>query len=317
MRFWRPGAKRLGLDAIALGHTADDQAETFVMRLARQAGVDGLSGMQKRIEHRGMTFIRPMLGARREDLRALLAERGIGWINDPSNEDTRFDRVRIRKTLALLADLGIDAGTLSAVAGNLSTAKDALDHQMRVAARALVSLQAGSVAIDFNGYLALPFDLQRRLVQHALAWVSGSYYVPRGQALAGIIDRISHAPAATLQGCEMRRVGNKIWIFRELRPAQNSRSGIGELWDNRYRILAPSEFEGRTSGLAVAAVGPEGLAQCPDWRDMALPRRVLLSSPAVWDGARLIAAPLAGLAQNWQAVLERGEDTFFAAHITH
>jgi tRNA(Ile)-lysidine synthase len=50
---------------------------------------------------------------------------------------------------------------------------------------------------------------------------------------------------------------------------------------------------------------------------LGVPRGVLLASPAVWQGAELVAAPLVGRSQNWQAVLERGEDAFFAAHMTH
>lgn len=308
---------RCGLDAIALGHTADDQAETFVMRLARQAGVDGLSGMQGRIKYNGVTFIRPLLGAGRDELRADLQARGIDWVDDPSNEDPGFDRVRIRKALALLADVGIDAATLGKVAGNLASARDALEHQMHKAARDLVSLQAGAVAMDAAGFDALPSDLRRRLILHVLWWITGAYYAPRGSALALVLGQISQARTVTLQGCELRRRGGKLWIFRELKPATRASSPIGQPWDNRWRLVAPPDFEGDISSLSVKAFGAQGLAECPDWRDLGLPRGVLLSSPAVWDGARLIAAPLAGRAQNWQAVSERGEDTFFAAHITH
>ena len=67
----------------------------------------------------------------------------------------------------------------------------------------------------------------------------------------------------------------------------------------------------------IRALGAKGLRSFADWRDLGVPRGVLLASPAVWQGAELVAAPLVGRSQNWQAVLERGEDAFFAAHMTH
>jgi len=91
----------------------------------------------------------------------------------------------------------------------------------------------------------------------------------------------------------------------------------GELWDNRWHLVPPVGGIGPKDTPTLCALGAEGLQYCTDWRDLGIPRAVLLSTPAVWNGARLIAAPLAGWPQNWQARLNRGEDTFFAAHITH
>ena len=308
---------RRQLDVIALGHTADDQAETFLMRLARRAGVDGLSAMPDRFEREGMTWIRPLLGARRAALQAYLESNGIQWVDDPSNEDTRYDRVRIRNALAILEGIGIEAEALSVVAQNMSAAKDALNHQMQQTARAYVSLHAGAVAIDVAGLNAQPFEIRRRLIAHALKWVNGAYYAPRSAALGDVMAALATAPSATLQGCELRHRAGKLWIFRELQVVSGMACDIRGLWDGRWRIVPPAQFSADTSDLTVGALGADGLKLCPDWRDLGLPRGVLLSSPAVWQGARLVAAPLAGTSQNWQAVLERGKDTFFAVHMTH
>jgi tRNA(Ile)-lysidine synthase len=78
----RLGARR-GLRTVALGHTEDDIAETFLMRLARDAGVDGLAAMAARRDVAGVVFLRPLLRASRADLRAWLLGRGLPWADDP------------------------------------------------------------------------------------------------------------------------------------------------------------------------------------------------------------------------------------------
>src|SRR5690606_38404014 len=69
-------ALRRGLTQVAIAHTADDQAETFLMRLAREAGLDGLAGMRSTWEQDGVTFIRPLLVIGRADLRGYLSRHG-------------------------------------------------------------------------------------------------------------------------------------------------------------------------------------------------------------------------------------------------
>jgi tRNA(Ile)-lysidine synthase len=89
-------ARARGIDAVLLGHTADDQAETVLMRLARGSGVDGLSGMAALRRADGITWARPLLGTRRALVAGLAAGRGHGLAEDPSNADPRFFRVRAR-----------------------------------------------------------------------------------------------------------------------------------------------------------------------------------------------------------------------------
>src|SRR5580693_5632965 len=79
-------------DAIALGHTRDDQAETFLLRLLRGAGARGLASMYPR---RG-TIVRPLLGCRRNELRAYLEDRRLTWVDDESNADVAIARNRVR-----------------------------------------------------------------------------------------------------------------------------------------------------------------------------------------------------------------------------
>lgn len=88
-------ADRLGFTAIALGHTADDQVETVLFRILRGTGIAGLAGIPYRRGH----FIRPLLDVRRREILAFLAKRRISFVSDPSNQDRRYARARIRHDL--------------------------------------------------------------------------------------------------------------------------------------------------------------------------------------------------------------------------
>ncbi len=89
----------LGLDAIATGHHADDVAETFLLRLARGSGPDGLAGLKPVSHVDGVTFIRPLLNVRDADLRKFLAERGMAWREDSTNADTSIPRNNVRHVI--------------------------------------------------------------------------------------------------------------------------------------------------------------------------------------------------------------------------
>ncbi len=96
-------AERQGVRKIALGHTLDDRLETFLMRARQGSGWHGLAGLMPDSyspawpEGRVLMLLRPLLAFERENLREELRARGIGWIEDPSNEADRFERVRMRR----------------------------------------------------------------------------------------------------------------------------------------------------------------------------------------------------------------------------
>ncbi|WP_074221721.1 tRNA lysidine(34) synthetase TilS [Rhodovulum sp. ES.010] len=285
-----------GIGRVALGHTRDDQAETVLMRLARGAGLDGLSAMAPDRQAGGLTWLRPFLDLSRADLRAYLTARGQRWIDDPTNEDEGFDRVRIRQALAVLGPLGVTAEGLAATARRLASARAALAHCTADAAARVAEEDRGDVLLSEVGLDALPEEIARRLLNAALTWVASADYPPRAEALLEMRATLAHAPRATLHGCLIARGGGQLRISREPAAVVRAVAAPGALWDGRWCVDGSVE-----GGEEVRALGESGLAQCPDWRESGLPRASLLASPAVWRGDRLVAAPLAGRAEGWRA----------------
>jgi tRNA(Ile)-lysidine synthase len=93
-------AARLGCGKIALGHTADDQAETVLFRILRGTGIAGLAG----IPYRRGPIVRPLLDVRRLQILTFLARRKLDYLRDPSNLDRHYARVRIRKDVLPLLE---------------------------------------------------------------------------------------------------------------------------------------------------------------------------------------------------------------------
>ncbi|HIP22434.1 MAG TPA: tRNA lysidine(34) synthetase TilS, partial [Rhodobacteraceae bacterium] len=168
-------AKRQGLRDIVLGHTLDDQAETVLMRLARGSGVDGLAGMAGIRREGGLNWHRPMLGVRRAELRAYLREAGVGWVDDPSNDDLRYDRIKARQALEVLAPLGLSRERLAETAAHMRRARGALEvATLALAERCVEVSEAGELGL--SGFENAPREVQLRLLAAGLGWVSGAGY---------------------------------------------------------------------------------------------------------------------------------------------
>lgn len=301
-----------GIGTIALGHTLDDQAETFVMRLARGSGVDGLAAMRRSWDQDGITFARPLLRCRREGLRCILRDRGLAWVDDAANSDPTYDRSRTREALIVLEGLGLSALRLSDVSAHLAQAREALDTTMLEAARQIAQIEWGDVVIDHSGLMSLHPDLSRRLLLAAMRWINGEDYPPRGEALSALMARISKGESATLQGCDLRISKGNLRITREVGALRGVVCDLDTLWDGRWRMTGPD-----VPGARILALGEEGLKFCPDRRDSPLPARSLMATPAVWRGKTVLSAPLAGLENGWSATLLPRQKHDFAARIKH
>lgn len=299
-------AKKHGVAAIALGHTADDQAETFLMRLARGSGVDGLSSMEPIRVEDGVMWVRPLLGVRREALRGYLAEIGAAYVDDPSNEDESYDRVKVRQALGTLGALGIDVPKISKTTERLRSAKQVVYTATRDLSLACCEVTlAGELKVDQERLLSGQRSLQLRIMSEAVRFVSGSYYAPRAYLIENVLDQLAGSfSAATLHGCIVRSDGGGLIIRRE--PGKTEEPvAVGQIWDGRWKLSGGDQGE-------ISALGEDGLAQCVGWRGTGWSREALLTTPAVREGGELVAAPLAGVSNGWSAEVSL-KNPFFEA----
>jgi len=195
------------------GHNLDDQVETFLLRLARGSGLDGLAGMAPQAPwpvpgFGQLTLMRPMLGLSRDQLRAYLSDLGQAWLDDPMNEDAGFDRVKIRKARAALTEAGLTPARIAAAASHLARARESLEIMTEaVLQRAARPAEAGGVLLDGAALAAAPREVGLRSLASVLMAVGEQAYRPRFESLERLYDRITGAglgAGVTLHGCHLR-----------------------------------------------------------------------------------------------------------------
>lgn len=303
-------AEAAGLEAVLLGHTADDQAETVLMRLARGSGVDGLCGMAAA----DGLFLRPLLEVSRAALRDWLRGRGIGWVEDPSNDDARFDRVKARRLLGELGGLGLTPARLLETAGHMRRARATLWAAAGDWVAGHVRPHAGDLVLGGEALQLDRGDTPGRVLAAAVQWIGGAPYRPRLEALRDFAAGLARGETRTLGGVLGLPEGDGARLTRELAAVAGPVPlAPGVPWDGRW-LVAQVGPQAAEPGLTVAALGEAGLAACPDWRRAGLPRASMAGTPAVWRGERLIAAPVTGLSEGWQASLCLPFDRFIVSH---
>jgi tRNA(Ile)-lysidine synthase len=200
---------------LAVGHTQEDQAETFLLRLARGSGLDGLAAMRSRAPwpvqgFAGLNVARPLLGFRRDDLRAYLKSLRQPWLDDPMNQDPAFDRVKIRKSMVALAKAGLTAERIAAAASHLARARESLEIVTEAVLARAVRPGSGGVLLDPSVLAAAPREVGLRALAAVLMAVSGQAYRPRFESLERLFDQIvakTLGRGATLHGCHIRPAG--------------------------------------------------------------------------------------------------------------
>jgi tRNA(Ile)-lysidine synthase len=175
------------------------------MRLQRGAGLAGLAGIRARVEMNGLIVLRPLLGWRRAELGEVVAEAGLGAVDDPSNADARYDRVRLRRQLAETAWL--DPEPIARSAAALAEAEAALDWAADLAWRERVD---GHV-LDPAG---LPAELRRRLVLRIFTSLGAA--PPRGEEIGRLLATLEDGGTATLAG--IKGEGGPLWRFTKAPP---------------------------------------------------------------------------------------------------
>ncbi|WP_068313480.1 tRNA lysidine(34) synthetase TilS [Polycladidibacter hongkongensis] len=245
-------ARESGCAYLCLAHHRQDQAETFLSRLARGSGVEGLAAMRVVSRHGTgeVPLFRPFLHVARERLKATLQAYGWEFVQDPSNENRQYERVRLRQSLGDLAQLGLSEARLDKTARAIGRAADALAFYRQKAERELCQWHAaGFVQLDCAGLKELPKEIALRLLASLLRRVGGARYTPRlvqvERLLLALCDTRAFSGCA-LAGVELRpftdQTESRVLLCREIgrcgiNPLQLAEGESG-VFDRRFRITA-------------------------------------------------------------------------------
>ena len=234
--------RNAGVLHLLVAHHRDDQAETLLANLTRNAGLQGLAGMAAVRELPACRIVRPLLGVPRDRLTATLEARNVAWIDDPSNRDRRFRRVRLRRRLA-----GSGEGPeLAARAGAAGMARWRFERQVADLLAGSVSLDRAQVLLDRAVLRRAEPETAAAAVAALIRWSGGGPAPPRTERMARTVD----------------------WLCGEARRGRRTVGGCAIDLDGGRAILTPeprrTDGGARQSGgadrpaLAPAAFAPDG-----------------------------------------------------------
>lgn len=215
--------KRRGIKYLFVAHHQDDQAETFLIRLAKGSGLDGLSGMREvHALDEDILVVRPLLDASKADLIAICDQSKIPYVNDPTNENRNYLRPRLRAAKEILEEEGLSSKRLAVTAKRLLRAREALDDLSEdLFADALKERRENGFVLDYNLLKASHEELVLRVVLRAMdALRPDAEYGPRMEKAETLVERLLRDPTfngATLGGCifAMDRKHGTVWIGKE------------------------------------------------------------------------------------------------------
>lgn len=203
--------RRHRVPALYLAHTREDQAETFLLRLARGTGLDGLAAMQAVAPFPlpgfgDLVLARPLLGMARRDLREFLEGRGLAWSEDPMNDDPRFARVRLRALWPALEAEGLTPARIADAAAHLARARAALEAAVSEVLASHARFDKACATLDAAAFGNTPEEVGLRVLAAVLGRVSGAAYRPRFERLKRLYAAIvagKLGKGCTLHGCRI------------------------------------------------------------------------------------------------------------------
>lgn len=201
------------IKVLATAHHMRDQAETFLLRLQRGSGLFGLSAMMPVSQRDGVLLIRPLLDVLPEDLKKYCKDKNIEWVEDPMNDDEDFVRVKIRKFLPKLREIGLDEQCLSETAKKLQNSRlfiqelidEFLTSHVRWWEQVLVS-------VNYTKLKKLHIEISKGVLGLLLQKVGQTDYSPEMSEIIRVLET-DDFKGCTLGKCELFIASKRLWII--------------------------------------------------------------------------------------------------------
>jgi tRNA(Ile)-lysidine synthase len=228
------------ITALATAHHADDQVETILQRLAKGSGITGLCGIQATAQRRFLTIVRPLLPIPKESLVETLNYYNQPYIQDPSNDCKKFERVRWRQMTPSLAELGLTTESILRTVERLQQTErdlETITHSFLQTSTCLSPL--GYTTIDPYAWKSQWIDIRHRALSRLLRCIGGNTYLAAASSIKKLDEQIHNNTlrGRTLGGCYIFRHQKQIIVAREgrfLPPPIPYQSGM--IWDERFQL---------------------------------------------------------------------------------
>ncbi|MFL2801492.1 MAG: tRNA lysidine(34) synthetase TilS [Paracoccaceae bacterium] len=313
-------AKLNNIKTILVAHTLDDQVETILMRFARGSGVDGLVGMRKIIELQGKYWFRPLLTTTRNDLRKFLKIKKVSWVEDPTNEDRKYLRVKSRDVISQLKKIGINTDLLINTSLRMENARNVLNDVAIEAFNMNITLKKwGDIEVNREIFYSFREDTYLRILAGIIKGISGNIYRPRYKDLLNFAEAINNKnfKARTLCGVLARSLNEKKIVLRREPCCPMIISELSSnkfIWDGRWQITA-------TRGLKkfehIGPLGIKGYIQIKNHIVKNKSTEGVLSTPTLFRKDIVISAPMLKFGTELSCKLKHNKKQFINCFILH
>lgn len=209
---------RYKLNNILLGHHQDDLFENFFIRIIRGSGLKGLISLSKKTTINNKNLFRPLLDQNKEDLIFLSKNIFNFYVKDPTNDNEKYQRIKVRKLIEELQKNGLDKRKFFKTIKNLKSSNNVVDYYAKenLKKNAFFSEQDKKLILNKN-FFVQPYEVIFRCLSDSIKLVSQNYYSTRGKKLEKIIKVMENDEPfkLTLGGCIIEKVNQSVIITKE------------------------------------------------------------------------------------------------------
>ena len=210
--------KQLRINYLVIGHHSDDLLENFFIRMIRGSGLKGLVSLDKKITLNKINLIRPLLNFDKKDLQLISSHVFNFFIKDPSNEDIKYKRIKIRKLIEEFKDIGLDKVKLFLTLNNLKKSNKAISFYVEKNKELNSFFYEDKKELLLNeNFFNQPYEVVFRSISDSIKLVGGKYNAVRGKKINYILDKIEQnsLKIETLGGCLIKKVNQTVIISKE------------------------------------------------------------------------------------------------------
>lgn len=209
--------KKNDIKYILTAHHSDDQIETFLIRLSRGSGIQGLSSMDDvAILDKKTKLLRPLLKEKKKELIKITRKVFEKSIKDPSNKNKKYLRTRVRLLKKELEKSGIFHDQIIKSIDNLTSTRDTLNLYIKKITKSSVKKKKKSHEISLKKILLESEEIQIKIISASIKEISKSYYPPRSKKVLNLLNRLKFESKFTLGGCILIKTGRILSIKQEI-----------------------------------------------------------------------------------------------------
>ena len=210
--------KKKKAKSLIVAHHQDDQVETFLIRLSRGSGVEGLSSMNEIATlKQGTSLIRPLLDFKKNELISITKHTFNKFFKDPSNKNRKFLRTNIRELKKNLEKKGIDIEKIVRSIKNIASTKDAINFYVERSIKKYITFKGKLTILNLEKFRQEPKEIKFKIVNKIIKKTTNSYYPPRSKKVLNLIDGFqrNRIKKLTLGGCIFERKNRFLFVSKE------------------------------------------------------------------------------------------------------